>query len=232
MYYRRQGMMSEKHKAAKMTDAGKSDESDPAETPNITALEERIRSGDESALAEYIELNRTKLMRALERKVGVGLRRKMDLEDILQETITRAVSDLPQIDFQGKEPLGWIYQVMDRQIIDLHRYFFEAKKRDAAREISADRPVGRSDGQERAFADLLIASMTSPSAAVSRDMRLARVYKALDNLSEDMQRAIRWRYLENLSSQAIAERLGKSDAATRVLLSRAIRKLQSSLSEK
>jgi RNA polymerase sigma-70 factor (ECF subfamily) len=194
-------------------------------------LESRIRAGDVEALAELVALNKSRLMAALERKVGPGLRRKLELEDVLQEALARAVKDLPSVDFAGQDPMGWLYQVIDRQIVDLHRFHFEAKKRDAGREISANQPIAGMS-EERGFADLLVASMTSPSAAVSRDMRLQRVYNALEKLSEDMRNAIRWRYLENLPSQEIAVRLGKSDVATRVLLSRAINKLQATLAEK
>lgn len=199
---------------------------------NTDELETRVRHGDVEALGEFALLHKGKLMASLERKVGSGLRRKVDLEDIFQETVARAVKDIGQVDFGNQDPLGWLYHVMDRQIVDLHRYHFEAKKRSANREVSADRPVSGSGGDERGFADLLVASMTSPSAAVSRDMRLMRVYSALEGLSEEMRSAVRWRYLDNLPSQTIAEKLGKTDAATRVLLSRAIRKLQEALAEK
>jgi RNA polymerase sigma-70 factor (ECF subfamily) len=195
-------------------------------------LVRRIGQGDAHALAEFIQEHRNKLLAALDRKVGAGLRRKLDLEDILQEVTARAIRDVGQIELDGRDPLGWLFQVMDRQIIDLHRYHFEAQKRDGKKEVSADRPLsGKSGGDQRGLADLLIASMTSPSAAVSRDMRLSLVYQALEGLSEDMRNAIRWRYLENLPSQEIAKRLDKSDAATRVLLSRALRKLQAALAE-
>jgi RNA polymerase sigma-70 factor (ECF subfamily) len=203
----------------------------PVDKQPAPDLESRVRAGDLLALAEFIELHKTQLMRAVERKVGSGLRRKLDLEDILQETSARAVRDLPNIKFGEQDPLGWLFQVMDRQIVDLHRYHFEAQKRNAGREISVDQPLGQQPGEARGFADLLVASLTTPSAAVSRDLRLARVYDALASLNQDMQNAIRWRYLDNLPSQQIAEKLGKSDAATRVLLSRAIRKLQTSLSK-
>ena len=195
------------------------------------SLEARVRNGDPEALGELIEANRSRLMSALDRKVGAGLRRKLDLDDIFQEVVARSFKDLAKVDFGDQDPMGWLYQIMDRQIIDLHRFHFDAKKRDASREVSADQPVSNHDGNDRGFADLLIASMTSPSAVVSRDMRLMRVYEALNRLSDDMQNAIRWRYLDNLTSQEVAKRLGKSDVATRVLLSRAIRKLQGALSE-
>ncbi len=194
---------------------------------NIEGLVSRLRAGDTEALAAYADAHRPQLMRALERKVGSGLRRKLDLEDILQETLARAVKDLPRVDFGEQAPLGWLMHVMDRQIVDLHRYHFAAQKRNAAQEVSVDRPSA--SGSRAGFADLLVASMTSPSEAVSRDVRLMRVYQAMEQLSEDMRQAIRWRYLESLSSQEIAKRLGKSDVATRVLLSRAVRKLQSAV---
>ena len=198
-------------------------------------LVQRIWQHDSNALADFLEIHREKLLQALSRKVGAGLRKKLELEDIYQEVATRALKDLASVDFKGQDPIGWLYQVMDRQIIDLHRFHFEAQKRDAGREVSADTPQAHgSDGEPgvgKGFADLLVASMTTPSAAMSKNLKLVRVYKAIGNLSEDMQKAIRWRYLENLPSQKIAEKLGKSDAATRVLLSRAVRKLQSELSE-
>ncbi|MEM8734308.1 MAG: sigma-70 family RNA polymerase sigma factor [Planctomycetota bacterium] len=186
----------------------------------------RVRSHDHEAFAEFCERSRPTLLAALERKVGAGLRRKLELEDILQETIARAIRDFPKVDFAGQEPIGWLYTVMDRQIVDLHRFHFEAKKREGAREVSIDSPRANDAARSSGFADLLVASMTSPSQVLSKNIKLGKIYDALSELPEDSQNAIRWRYLENLPSQEIASRLGKTDAATRVLLSRGIRKLQ------
>ncbi len=198
---------------------------------NRRALENRVRAGDGEALAELAMLDKPRLMAALERKVGAALRRKLELDDILQEALARAIKDLSSIDFGDQDPMGWLYQVIDRQIVDLHRFHFEAQKRDAGREISADQPLAGGSDDQQGFAALLVASMTTPSVAMSRDMRLMRVYSAMEKLPEAMREALRWRYLENLPSQEIARRLGKTDVATRVLLSRAIRKLQEALAE-
>jgi RNA polymerase sigma-70 factor (ECF subfamily) len=46
-----------------------------------------------------------------------------------------------------------------------------------------------------------------------------------------MREAIHLRYVENMPSKDIAERLGKSDAAIRVMLSRAVKKLQDILGD-
>ena len=53
---------------------------------------------------------------------------------------------------------------------------------------------------------------------------------ALETLPADQQEALRLRYLRGLPSKEIALRLGKSDGAIRVMLSRGIARLQILLS--
>jgi RNA polymerase sigma-70 factor (ECF subfamily) len=50
--------------------------------------------------------------------------------------------------------------------------------------------------------------------------------QALEELPEDHRDALRLRYFEGLGSKEIAERLGKSNGAVRVMLSRSLSKLQ------
>ena len=54
---------------------------------------------------------------------------------------------------------------------------------------------------------------------------------AIQTLPTENQEAIRMRYFEGLPTKDIAERLGKSDVAVRVMLTRAIQKLQQMLVE-
>jgi RNA polymerase sigma-70 factor (ECF subfamily) len=54
---------------------------------------------------------------------------------------------------------------------------------------------------------------------------------ALDTLPEPEREALRLRYLVGLPSKEIAKKLGKSDGATRVMISRALGKLHELLSE-
>ncbi len=68
--------------------------------------------------------------------------------------------------------------------------------------------------------------MTSASQAFSRDQRQMKLLAALEKLPEDHREALRLRYLENLPSKDIAEKLGKSDGAVRVMLTRSLAKLQ------
>ena len=73
--------------------------------------------------------------------------------------------------------------------------------------------------------NMLVKSMTTPSAAFSRNAREARLHEAIGQLSDDQQAAIRMKYIENKPSKEIAEAIGKSDAAVRVMLTRTMKQL-------
>ncbi len=187
----------------------------------------RVVNRDQDALAQYIEANRWRLMAFIERQLGGALRRKVEPDDIFQETSADAVRALPDMDLAGREPFSWLCQIAERRIVDAHRRFFGAQKRDAGKEV----PLGQQRGgtSNVGLIDMLVASMTTPSQAFSRNAREARLMDALDQLPNDQRDALRMRYLENLPSKQIAEKLGKTDAAVRVMLTRSLKKLQTIL---
>jgi RNA polymerase sigma-70 factor, ECF subfamily len=190
----------------------------------------RIQARDTEALASFIESHRPQLMAFIERQLGTALRRKIEPDDVFQEASAEAVRALPSVELGDRDPFSWLCQITERRIIDLHRRFFGAAKRDAAREV----PLGSSGGSDTEPAgliNLLVASMTTPSKAFSRNAREARLLEALAKLPQEQQTALRLRYIENLPSKQIAEQLGKSDAAIRVMLTRSLKKLHELLGE-
>ena len=185
----------------------------------------KVRQHDVAALADYLAANRRQLCAFIDRQLGAGLRRKVEVDDIFQELSAEAVRALPGADFNQRDVFGWLCQIGERRIIDAHRRFFGAQKRDAAREVPLGTPRGDSSGQA-AIIDLLVASMTTPTAALSRNMKEVKLLEALATLPEDQREALRLRYVEGLPSKDIAERLGKSDGSVRVMLTRALGRLQ------
>jgi RNA polymerase sigma-70 factor (ECF subfamily) len=155
----------------------------------------------------------------------------MDIDDLLQDISTSAIAALGRIPKDATFDVdAWIEQLARRRVIDAHRRHFGAQKRAAGRQ----RNFSQLDAHTSAAANLeqlLIASMTSPSMAVSRDMRLAKVQQALENLTAEQRQAIRLRYVENLPTRDIAARLNKTDVAIRVFLSRTIKQLETMLGE-
>ena len=66
---------------------------------------------------------------------------------------------------------------------------------------------------------------------MSRNHKEARLLAAMSELPEDQREALRLRYVDGLPSKQIAEKLGKTDGAVRVMLTRSLAKLQSMLGE-
>ncbi|REJ79793.1 MAG: hypothetical protein DWQ29_14645, partial [Planctomycetota bacterium] len=68
-------------------------------------------------------------------------------------------------------------------------------------------------------------------AAVSLQQKEFHMLEALSALPEESREALRMRYLEHLPSKEIAQRLGKTDGAVRVMLTRSLQKLQEILAQ-
>ena len=187
-------------------------------------LAARVRRHDVDALAEYVVAHRAGLVAYIDRQLGPGLRRKVEVDDIFQEASVEAVRALPEADLSERDVFGWLCQIAERRIIDAHRRFFGAQKRDAAREVGLGTPGG--DSRRAAIIDLLVASMTTPTQALSRNMKEVRLLEAIGTLPEEQREALRLRYVEGLPSKEIAVRLGKSDGSVRVMLTRSLSKLQ------
>jgi RNA polymerase sigma-70 factor (subfamily 1) len=186
-------------------------------------LIERIRAHDEQALAEYLTERRPQLSAFIERRLGTALRRKVEPDDLLQETSAEAIRTLPQADLAEREVFGWLCQIAERRIIDAHRKFIASQKRDAGREV----PIHASPDTSRGgLVDLLVASMTSASKAFSRNQKQIRLLAALEQLPPEQREALRLRYVDGLPSKQIAEQMGKTDGAVRVMLTRSLAKLQ------
>lgn len=188
-----------------------------------------ISEGRVDSLASFLDVNRRQLMAFISRRLGEGLRRKVEVEDIFQEVSAEAIRSLTP-EFPGeRDPFSWLCHVSERKIVDAHRHHFDAQKRDAGKERALDaRSAG---GGEVGLVNMLVKSMTTPSAAFSRNAKEGRMMEAISSLSEDQQTAIRLKYIESKPSKEIAEAIGKSDAAVRVMLTRTMKQLHELLAE-
>ena len=190
---------------------------------NEAQLVERLKQGDADALAEFIELHRARLIGYIEKNLGTALRRKVEAEDMFQEISADCVRAVADVEFGDRDPFSWLCQMAQRRIIDAHRFFFDAQKRDASREIGLS--GGDRTGQA-GLVNLLVASITSPSAVFSRDQKEFRLQEAIAQLPEDHREVMRLRYVEGLPTKQIADQIGKTDGSVRVILTRTLKKLE------
>jgi RNA polymerase sigma-70 factor (subfamily 1) len=183
-----------------------------------------IRTGDENALALLLQEHREQLLNVIERKMSDRLRRKVDPEDVLQDAMTHCIKAFGDVDPATIDPIAWIHQVCERRLIDAHRHHFGAQKRDAHREVALQ--GGRSTETSPALIDMLINSFTTPSQAFVRGQREQKLLEAMQQLPEEQSRMLRMRYVEELPTKQIAERMNKTDGAIRVTLTRSIKRLE------
>lgn len=192
-------------------------------------LLEQIRKHDLNALAVYIEQNRNQLIGFIRSITGSRLLSVIEIDDLLQEVSTAAVQGLPTAPLEEYEPMQWLQQIARRRVVDAHRFHFDAKRRDASKQQSIHAPSTGSD--EMGLEQLLAASMTTPSAAMSQNNRISRMHMAIEQLSDEQKSAVRMRYVDGMATKQIAEKLGKTDVAVRVLLSRSMRELEKLLQD-
>ena len=184
----------------------------------------RVRSGEPTAVAEFTELRRPQLLAYISRQLGYALRSKVDPDDLVQDAAIRAVRNPHLFTTPDRDPFGVLCHLGQECIVDAHRKFIEAQKRDAGREVAID--ANRGDSEGGGLRNLLIASITTPSKAFSRNEKELRMWDALGSLPEDQREALRLRYVDGLPTKDIAQRLRKTDGAVRVMLTRSLDKLQ------
>ncbi|TWU03136.1 sigma-70 family RNA polymerase sigma factor [Neorhodopirellula pilleata] len=180
-------------------------------------------------LADYLKNHERRLAGFIRSLCGPRLLAVTEVDDLLQEVATSAVSGLATAPLDQYTVWQWLQQLARRRVVDAHRHHFEAKRRDAGREVSFQ--AGGEDTGRDGLQAMLAASITSPSAVLSRDVRLSRLRQTLDSMPEEQRTVVTMRYLEGKTSKQIAEKTGKSDAAVRVMLSRSTKWLEDALSD-
>jgi RNA polymerase sigma-70 factor (ECF subfamily) len=189
------------------------------------AIPDRTPSSQE--LAELLAAKRPQLLAYVERRLGTVLRRKVEPADILQEVAVAALHAWPSGGPQGRDPFGWLCQLAEQRIVDAHRFHVAARKRSAEREVSGN--VRANPEASRELIELLAVTMSTPSMKAIRGERQKALEAAIAQLAPEARDAVRWRYGEGLPTKEIAERMGKTDGAVRVLLTRTLQKLQQML---
>ncbi|MEM6776403.1 MAG: sigma-70 family RNA polymerase sigma factor [Planctomycetota bacterium] len=200
---------------------------DPGESELAEAV---CRQRDQESLGKFLDATRDPLTRFVHSLMSDRLRSVVEADDLVQEIATSALAAVATAPLDQYSPWQWCQQLARRRVVDAHRFHFGAQRRDAGRQVALQAGASN-DGAAGGIEALLAASLTSPSEALSRDVRLSRVHRAILALPEIQREAIRMRYVDGLPTKQIAENLGKTDSAIRVMLSRSLRVLEKELAD-
>lgn len=178
------------------------------EVENSVRLLERARSGDEAALNALLLRYLPRMRRWAAGRLPQAARGALDTDDVVQETIVKAVRHLDRLQIRNAGALqAYLRHALTNRLIDAYR--------------QADRKA-----KETAVDSELPAEDTSPlEAAIGRET-LARYEQALRRLKNEDRQAVVLRIELCYEYEEIAGMLGKSSAASaRVAVSRALARL-------
>ncbi len=162
-------------------------------------------AGDEP-LNRLLERLRPRLVLWCASRMSPKLKQKVEPDDMAQDVMVRVNGSIGT--FEGRDyPAfrGWLFTLAANAIRDAVKHH-DAKKR--------QRPDPRSFSQ------------TSPSERASRTEELARMRDAIGQLRPDDQEVIRLRCFEELAHAEVAERMGRTETAVRILYCRALKNLR------
>lgn len=208
-------------------------------------LDERLRSGDDAALAEAFSLAQPRLRKMVAFRMDHRLAGRLDPDDVLQEAYLEAAQRLPHYlakpgdglaqpgDGSAQQAEGtpgerlyvWLRLITAQTLVDAHRRHLGAQMRDATREQGlwqASNAVATSVS----LAGVLIGRLTSPSNAALRDEAAAELRRAIASLSEVDQEVIALRHFEELTNGEVARVLGIEVKAASIRYVRAVKRLK------
>lgn len=190
---------------------------------------DRLLVGGETVLAELFEKETPRLERMLLVRMSQQLRRRVDTDDVLQETWLRIRARYGGfIDSNVTHFYVWLYQQTSQTLIDLHRRHCVTQARDVKCEV----PISDRWWNPRTsdmISDYLAASLTSPSEAASRHEDLEKIRATLDEMEVIDKEIITLCHFEGMSLDEVAELVGMKPATTRTRYYKSLRKLKQHL---
>jgi RNA polymerase sigma-70 factor (ECF subfamily) len=187
--------------------------------------------GERGALGALVELYRNYLHLLARVQIDSHTRRRVSPSDLVQETLARACQRFPQ--FRGTteaEFLAWLRTILVHAVRTAVRDL-AAGKRDVRREISLHSALAALDNSSREFDRALVSMASSPSQQIDRREMSAVIADRLARLPEHYREIIVLRNLEGQPFEVIAQQMGRSAGAARVLWFRALKRLQAEMNE-
>ncbi len=178
------------------------------QSPSLTELVTRAKSGDQAALDELFRLHYPILRRLAHRRLSDRSRRDKDTDDVVQITLLRAMRGLK--DFESRWENAWLSYL--RQI--LFNYL-----RDEGRRAGRLPEVEEFDGD-------MPGTTASPLDRIVEAETLSAYQAALARLPDRQRQAVVLRIEQGLGYAEIGERLGlPTGGAARMMVKRSIARL-------
>ena len=168
------------------------------------ALLRLAQGGSPGALSALMERYHPRILEMVRRRLGRSLRSGQDSTDVAQDVVAESLRSLEGFRPRDERSFApWLGAIVENRIRNLSRL----QRRRPAR--SLDAPA--------------LEALESPRRedSGSWEQRRSELDGAIENLRSDHREVVRLRYREGLSYRQIGKRMGRSEAAVSMLLSRA-----------
>ncbi len=197
----------------------------PSDIP-ASELIERCRAGEPGAREQLFNHYQAYLQVLARAQLGRHLRGKCDSCDVVQMTLLEAHRDFAAFQGQGEpELLAWLRRILAHNLYNEARHF-GAQQRDAAREVSLDQVRAGVEHSSIALGRGLAADTPTPSQVAAKRESAVQVAEAVARLPEDYQTVLLLRVFEELPAEEVAQRMGRTAGAVRMLQMRALQALR------
>lgn len=192
--------------------------------PSLLRLLEALKQGDGAAQGEVLLRYQPWLKLLARLQIDTRFQGKFAESDIVQQTLLEACRDLPQ--FRGQtepELLAWLRKILAHVLAHEIRRYHGTQQRDVSREVSLEEALAQSSQR---LGDMLAISGSSPSEKAEQREQEVVLADVLSKLADDHREVIILRNLEGLSHEEVAERMGRTVGAVRMLWVRALTQLR------
>ncbi len=174
-------------------------------TGNDQELVQRAKAGDKEAVSTLYETH----ARAIFQYISYRVENDAIAEDLTAEVFLRMVRGLATYEYTGVPFGAWLYRIAANQVADYYR---------------KNRHMTTAPIPENYQGDA-----ANPFDEVAKEEERTSLRMALQALSEDYQNVIILRFMKDLPHAEVAEMIGKSEGAVRVLQHRALKALGAEL---
>ena len=159
-----------------------------------------------------------------ERELPAGLHGRVDASDVVQQTLLKAWQG--ESNFKGnthEQRLAWLRAIIKNTIRDRYRCEMETQRRGEGAERAETDAFPAEDSGLNGYAVKSVVTASGELIGAEESLALAAT---LAKLPDEQQRVIRLRHFDAYSYAQIAEQIGKSEPAVRMLWIRALRNLR------
>jgi RNA polymerase sigma-70 factor (ECF subfamily) len=175
-------------------------------------LVQRAQKGGREAFDAIVRVYEGDLQRYARSRIGGHLKSKVEVDDVLQETFSRAWKSVGDFRWTGEGAfLAWLKGIVEHVILKL------------VSQRSRDRIIYRQE--DRGSDD------PTPSKNLRRGERFDRLEEALKKLSPEYREAVRLVRVQGLQIKEAAQRMNRTPKAVMHLVSRGLKKLRETMGD-